>query len=115
MRTTKTDQTARMHRLISVFVRRTFQYVHFLTLQSILLGRLIIAKVFLFAFAASVLFPCSLKIFANVPMFPENKWACSLIPLNTWEDLMYRVYCLLLNNGHNMLFRKHSHRKNRKS
>ena len=35
------------------------------------------------------LFPCSLRYFALVPLFPSEKWPCSLVPQNPWETLTY--------------------------
>ena len=36
-------------------------------------------------FPKLVLVPCFLKIFASVPLFPENKWACSIVPKTPWR------------------------------
>ena len=31
------------------------------------------------------MFPCSLKVNCNVPLFPESKWPCSLVPQNPFQ------------------------------
>ena len=36
------------------------------------------------------MFPCSLRYFANVPLFPSIFCQCSLVPQNPWETLIIK-------------------------
>ena len=47
-----------------------------------------------------VLFSCSLRIFLKVPLFPENKWTCSLVPPKPLGRTQYKLITALIRNSY---------------